>query len=138
MKKIIIFTLLIICLFFGNTQNVLAEEGDFTPDTQTYAFTDAAGFSRSTTIGDVASTGIQIFLSLLGIIFIILIVYSGYLWMMAQGNEEDIEKAKKIIRNSIIGLIIVIAAYSITYFVFSSLAKIDGGSGGPVMDTGGK
>ncbi len=139
MKKIIIFVfiLLSICLL-GNVQNVLADEGAAYTKAemweQTDAFVGATGFEESATVGSITSTFIKTFLGLLGIIFIILIVYAGYIWMMAQGNEEDIEKAKKIIRNSIIGLIIIIAAYSITYFVFSSLAEINGG--GITADTG--
>jgi len=60
---------------------------------------------------------IQIALSLLGVIFLVLTVYAGFLWMTAGGNEEQITKAKTMIRNSIIGLAIVISAYAITYFV---------------------
>jgi len=67
----------------------------------------------SETIGKI----IRAILSLLGIVFMSLIVYGGYLWMTARGNEEKLEKAKAIIRGSIIGLVIVLASYAITAFV---------------------
>lgn len=57
---------------------------------------------------------IQAFLSFLGVIFLILMIYGGYLWMMARGNEQEVEKAKNLIRSAIIGLVIVLAAYAIT------------------------
>jgi TRAP-type C4-dicarboxylate transport system permease small subunit len=56
-------------------------------------------------------------LAFLGVIFLILMIYGGYLWMTAAGNEQQVEKAKNIIRDSIIGLIIILAAYAITYFI---------------------
>lgn len=61
------------------------------------------------------------FLSILGVLFLVLIVYGGYTWMNAQGAEEEIEKAKKIITQAVIGLIIVMASYAITAFVLDQL-----------------
>ena len=60
-------------------------------------------------------------LTLLGVIFMCYIVYAGWLWMSASGKEEQIEKAKGILRGTVIGLIIVLAAYAITAFVMNSL-----------------
>ncbi|MDD5527930.1 MAG: hypothetical protein PHO56_03045 [Patescibacteria group bacterium] len=62
-------------------------------------------------------------LSLLGVVFLGLIIYGGIMWMTAEGAEERVEKAKGIITNSIIGLVIVLAAYAISYFIISALAK---------------
>lgn len=64
---------------------------------------------------------IRIVLSLLGIIFLVLIIYAGFLWMTAGGNEDSVKKAKAILRNSIIGVVIVLLAYAITGFVLSSI-----------------
>ncbi len=55
-------------------------------------------------------------LSFLAVIFLILIIYGGFLWMTARGNGDQVEKAKKIIINSVIGTIIVMLAYAITWF----------------------
>lgn len=65
---------------------------------------------------------ISAFLSLLGIIFLVLIIYAGYNWMTAQGEEEKVTKAKDTLQRAVIGLIIIAAAYSITYFVFQNLS----------------
>ncbi len=54
-------------------------------------------------------------LSFLGVIFLSLVIYGGYIWMMARGNQQDVEKAKNILKNVIIGLIIILAAYMIVY-----------------------
>jgi len=66
---------------------------------------------------------INVFLSLLGIFFLILIIIGGYQWMMAGGNEETITKAKKRITNATIGLAVVLLAYAISYFIMYLLAQ---------------
>lgn len=71
------------------------------------------------------STVIKGALSLLGTIFLILMVYAGILWMTAQGNDEKVTKAKDIIKAAIIGLVVVLSAYAITSFV---TGKLGGGS----------
>ena len=70
-----------------------------------------------TLIGGVLKAAI----ALLGIIFVVLIVYAGFLWMTARGQEEQVTKAKDTIQRSVIGLLIVIAAYAITSFIFARL-----------------
>ena len=62
---------------------------------------------------------LNILFSFLGIIFLVLIVYSGVLWMTAQGNTSQIEKAKDTIIKAVIGLTIVILAYASTFFILN-------------------
>jgi uncharacterized membrane protein len=64
---------------------------------------------------------IRIILGFLGIIFLILILYAGFMWMTSAGNEEKISNAKKTMVAAVIGAAIVLAAYAITYFVISNL-----------------
>lgn len=52
-------------------------------------------------------------LSLLGIIFIILIIFGGIQWMTAGGNEEQVKKAQSRIKNAVIGLVVTLSAYAI-------------------------
>lgn len=60
-------------------------------------------------------------LSMVGLIFLVLMVYGGFLWMTARGEESNIEKAQKIISAAVIGLVVIMAAYAITFFVTSRL-----------------
>jgi Type IV secretion system pilin len=69
----------------------------------------------------VAGTVIGAILSLLGVVFFLLVIYGGFRWMLAQGNEAEVEKAKQILTAAIIGLIIVLSAYAITRFIGSEL-----------------
>lgn len=69
---------------------------------------------------------IQAALSLIGVIFLVLMIYGGYSWMTAHGNEEQVTKAKNIITRAMIGLIIVVAAYAIATFVTAYLITESG------------
>lgn len=56
-----------------------------------------------------------------GALFMILIIYGGWLWMTAQGKEEQVERAKKIIIGATIGLGIIIGARLIAELVIEYL-----------------
>jgi len=90
-----------------------AEEGGLKPR----ANEGTAQTDLPTIIGSLVS---QI-LGLVGVIFLILMIYGGFLWMTAQGNEEQIKKAKNIITGAVIGAVIVFMAYAITFFVTETL-----------------
>ena len=77
--------------------------------------------SAALTPEQITSIGITAVLSLLGAIFLILIIYSGIKWMFAGGNEEQVNKARNTINRAIIGLIIVFGAYAISYFILNIL-----------------
>lgn len=72
---------------------------------------------------------IAVILSLLGIVFLLLIVRAGFLWMTAQGDQKAITKAKDILMQSTIGLLITLSAYAISAFVVNSLTLATGGTG---------
>lgn len=60
-------------------------------------------------------------LSLIGIFFIVLIIYAGYTWMLSRGDEAEAKKAKDTISRAVIGLFIVLSAYAITEFIGRSV-----------------
>jgi len=64
---------------------------------------------------------IQSVLALIGILFLVLAIYGGYTWMMARGNEQEVEKGRDIIKAAVIGVAIILAAYAITSFVINRL-----------------
>lgn len=59
--------------------------------------------------------------SLLGVIFVAQMVYAGWLWMTSRDETDQFDKAKHIIRRSIVGLAIVLGAWGISIFVISQL-----------------
>ncbi|PJA10521.1 hypothetical protein COX68_00250 [Candidatus Falkowbacteria bacterium CG_4_10_14_0_2_um_filter_41_15] len=80
-----------------------------------------AGNAGALTPEQIISTVITALLSLLGVIFVALIVFSGFSWMIADGDEQKVTKAKGMIRESLIGLVIVLGAYAVSYFVIGFL-----------------
>lgn len=88
-------------------------------DTLNYgAAGSAAEATQNTTFGSATVTGfigtmIAALLGLLGVIFLILTIYAGMLWMTAGGNADNVKKAKAILLNSVVGLVIVLSSYAI-------------------------
>ena len=80
-----------------------------------YQPTDEKGVSQF------VGTMISSFLELLGVIFISFMIFAGYSWMTAGGDEQKLDKAKHTIRRAIIGLSIVVGSYAIWKFVFDYL-----------------
>jgi len=83
----------------------------------------AAGFAEPKSIAEIIGALIGTFLSLLGVIFLILIIYGGFVWMTSAGNENKVLKAKQILTRAIVGLIIILSAYSITSFIFYAILQ---------------
>ncbi len=71
---------------------------------------------------------IRTILGLLGIIFLVLMVYAGFLWMTARGESDPVDKAKDIIKQSIIGLIIIFLAYALTGFIINAVVRATSGT----------
>ena len=100
-----------------------------------------AGYASadSTTFATMVGRVIKAAMSFLGVIFIALMVYGGFLWMTARGEDAQVTKAKDLIRAALIGIIIVVAAYSITHFVIEAIigsASSDFGSDPGLTDPG--
>ena len=131
-KKLISFISFIYLIFFAiNTVRAgkFIEESLITEsNSNTRLFGDQTGLGYQSPVIFLSQL-ITVFLSLLGVIFIILIILAGYNWMTAGGEEEKVNKAKQMIYRAIIGLIIIMSAYAITYFVFTNLPAGTSGGG---------
>ncbi len=119
MKKIFYVVIVAFILFTPLLSTLAIDLGsDLARDTAGKAgFADADELTLAETLGTI----IKAALSFVGVIFLILMVYAGYLWMTARGQEDQIDKARKIIIAAIVGLIITLAAYSITSFVVPAI-----------------
>jgi hypothetical protein len=101
-------------------------------DAHTAADAARAGLTTTASEGGLSTTetSIQVIigriinaaLSLLGVIFVIMMIYGGFLWMTDTGDAAQVKKAKDIIRNAIIGIVIIALAFAITNFVLSTIA----------------
>jgi hypothetical protein len=88
-----------------------------------------SGLAGNSNLATILSMLIKTVLGFLGIVFLVLTIMAGFKWMMAQGNEDEIKKAQSSLKNSVIGLLIVLAAYAITYAVFTYMPFASGGTG---------
>lgn len=73
---------------------------------------------------EVAANVISWILSFLAIIALILVIYGGFIWMLSRGNEEDVKKAKDILSGALFGLVIILASYGLTAYIFENVVEI--------------
>lgn len=101
----------------------------FTPGDPSAALTDTAAAAAGlpdagdadTQIFTIIGNIVDILLGLLGIIFFLLTVWAGYIWMTAQGDPAKVTKAQKLLTEGAIGLVIIFAAYAISNFALNQL-----------------
>ncbi|MFH1325915.1 MAG: IPT/TIG domain-containing protein, partial [Candidatus Falkowbacteria bacterium] len=132
-KKLLFLTIFTGILLLGNFVNA---QQPLTSDT---AFGGKTGETAETLAGTagvgtsdprlIASRIINISLGFLGIIAVAIIIYAGFLWMTAQGNMEQIDRAKKILTGGVIGLVIILSAFGIASLVLRLLFGASGGTG---------
>lgn len=88
---------------------------------QSFFSGDSGGYDDMGNIYSLIQIVINAFLAVIGVLLLIYMLYAGYNWMTAQGEEEKVEKAKDTINRAVVGVIIIIAAYAISVFVISRL-----------------
>jgi hypothetical protein len=69
---------------------------------------------------------INIVLGFLGVIAVVIIIYAGFKWMTAGGNEDAVGESKKMIIQAIIGLVIIFLAWVIANFVIQQIGQATG------------
>ncbi|MDP3836649.1 MAG: hypothetical protein Q8Q67_00910 [bacterium] len=110
--------------FIGTTVSALTEPDKYGLDAtagMVDAYKDQVGASSDNFLATRVGSLIGLVLSFIGVLFLVLMIFAGLSWMTAQGNSEKVTKAKDLMINAIIGLIIVLAAYAITAFVGDKL-----------------
>lgn len=69
----------------------------------------------------IIGTLLEYLLTLLGLVFLIVVIIGGFIWMTAGGDSAKTDRALKMIINGVIGLIIAVAAYAIVNFVMNTV-----------------
>lgn len=89
-----------------------------------------AGFNTTgqpqTQFLEIVGAIVQGMLALLGAFFFIYIVYAGITWATAGGNTERVDKARSILKNNIIGLIITLFAGALVTYVMAAITSAAG------------
>lgn len=129
-KKIIFFafssTILLIMIFLA-----------FSVDAQTIKTNYDLALGNTSPL-DLAVGIINWGLGILALIAVVIILWGGITWMTSGGQEEKIEQAKKIIRNGVIGLVIILASWGIAYYLINRLFEMTNppNGGGPGYSSG--
>ncbi len=66
---------------------------------------------------------INVALGFLGVIAVAIILFGGFKWMTAGGNEEKSSEARKLLAAGVIGLVIILASWAIASYVITALSK---------------
>ncbi|MBU1895482.1 pilin, partial [Patescibacteria group bacterium] len=123
----ILLTILGVSMFFGVL--IFAGGQVLAQDTfQLQPVGDAAGFVN-TDIRVIIARIIRAAFGLLGIVALCIVLYAGYVIMTSGGQEEKIANGKKILINAVIGLAIIMSAFTITHFILQALTGAIGGGG---------
>ncbi len=110
---------------------------------QNFGLDTAAGSTIPKTKDIAAIIGriLRVALSFVGTLFLLLMVYAGFLWMTARGDSKKVDQAKQLITGAIIGVLIIASAYALTSFVLTAVtgtgdagAPAEAPAEGPVTD----
>jgi hypothetical protein len=75
---------------------------------------------------DVATNLINTAMLFLGLIAVGIVLIGGFKWMTAGGNEDKVSEAKKLMGAGIVGLLIILAAWGVTIYLFGALGGATG------------
>jgi heme/copper-type cytochrome/quinol oxidase subunit 2 len=84
---------------------------------------ETAGFEDQNLI-DLMPATINVILGMMGILVFGFFIYAGILYLTSQGNKEMVEKAKKIMQYTVLGMLVIIAAYAIVSYVLLAVITI--------------
>lgn len=92
---------------------------------------------RQTDIKTASGEIVKSVLGILGLIFFVLVIYAGIMWMTARGDEEAVSKARETIFAAVIGLSVILASYAITSFLQSRILSGSPDAGAAITSGGG-
>ena len=122
MKKIVFLSIFLLGLLLFKSVNA-AEEGYIQSQLSAAAGAQGAGFSAPKDPRLIIASVVEVVLGFVGILFVSYLIYGGMLIITSGGEEDKITKGKNILVYNIIGIIIVLSAFSLVLFVERYLKK---------------
>lgn len=160
-KKTLIAALFLLFLILPATVNAASlcddiagkTKGFFSCGQETTTFTEfqggltapeAGGYSKgltqTTNVRDYIKNIVNFALGFLGILAVVIIIYGGFLYVTAAGNDEKAGKGKKAVTYAITGLLIIMGSFAIVNTVLQAPTGKEGGQlngSAPGSGTGG-
>lgn len=72
-----------------------------------------------------ARTIVNFFLYFLGFVATVMVIYGGILYVTSAGNDDNVNKAKKILLYAIVGILIILLSFAIVNTVISGAGTGD-------------
>ncbi len=96
-----------------------------------YGGTNGANFASTAGLANVSlvlliANIIRAALGFVGVVAVCFVIYAGFLWTTAGGEEEKIKKAKQVMKNALIGLVIILSSFAIAQFFISRITTAMG------------
>ena len=130
LKKLVLFSIIISLLVFNLTiitNNVFASGATDKAKAGLDAAAPGAGFSTpAADPAGVIGKALKVVTSILGIIFVIIVVYGGITWMTAGGNADQVKKARSMLIEGVLGMAVTMGAYAIAYYFVEKLSTAAG------------
>ncbi|PIR06606.1 MAG: hypothetical protein COV55_03725 [Candidatus Komeilibacteria bacterium CG11_big_fil_rev_8_21_14_0_20_36_20] len=120
-------------LILGVLANPVLAQSSMGPTAGSTGLEEAAqgtGLITNKSFAGIISLIIKSLLSLLGMLFLVLIIWGGFKWMTSQGSSDKVNEAKDLIINATIGLVIVVISYAIVRWVLDALVSVQNGPAG--------
>jgi cbb3-type cytochrome oxidase subunit 3 len=129
--KTLILAAMLMIVFFG----ILSPFKTVQAQTSSVNITDGLGEIQqqtqlSSNLPQIIGNIVRVVFGLLGIILFLLFFYAGFIWMTARGNDEQVDKAKRIIKNAIIGTVVVLLSYALSQGILYLLGVGRNNTGG--------
>ena len=81
------------------------------------------GCSGTECVVTIIANVISIVLGFLGVVLLLIVMYAGFKWMTAD-KEDDVKNAKSMIKNAVIGTVVIAVSYAFSAFVIDTLGTI--------------
>ena len=124
-QALLVFTLMAVGLVVFQFVPAFAQGGLISPTDQPGRIAEATGGQAS--LRQLVLTFLNFFLGFLGLIAVIMVIYGGVLYVTAAGEQDKVDKGKKIIMYSVVGIVIILLAFALVNTILGGL-----GAGGDV------
>lgn len=74
-----------------------------------------------TNLSDAIGKIFNISITVAGVIFVLLFLFGGIQYLAAAGNEENTNKAKKLLVDAVVGLVIVVVSWAVGTYILQLL-----------------
>jgi hypothetical protein len=122
---LLITVALVLQILVPFTVNAQVQQG--TPGSNSQQSSGSSGIKNPlnvNSIQDLISAALKFVVNLLAIAGVVYIIWTGFLFVKAQGNPKELETAKKSFFNAIIGMAIILGAWAIATAIANTINQV--------------